>query len=352
MRSFDEYLSELDSDFLLLLEAGVNHDGELSKALQLIDSASQTGAHVVKFQTYTAEKIAAPESPSYWDLNSEPTTSQIELFKKYDSFSVLDYEKLATESKMKNIGFLSTCFDQEWVELIDHLLPFYKIASADITNYPLIKTSASKNKPILLSTGAASISEIRTTLDFIGRYTSAQVCLMHCVLNYPTLPQNANLGRISELQAQFPDSLIGYSDHTQPPYSFDAIAFAYLLGARVFETHFTMDKKSLGNDHYHSLDSADVTRLIEKLQNTSQMLNYTEERFLSLQAPAREFARRGLYAAQNLETGHIITEADLIPLRPTLGDDGFSADEYETLIGKKINQNIEAFGAIRGSLIQ
>jgi N-acetylneuraminate synthase len=352
MKKFYESVPESELDFLLILEAGVNHDGNMEKALKLIDTAGKTEAQFIKFQTYTAEKIAAPHSPSYWDLDSEPTSSQIELFKKYDGFSVFDYEKLANEARSKGVGFLSTCFDTDWVEQIDHLLPFYKIASADLTNYPLIKAVARKHKPLLLSTGAASMIEISQSIKFIARHTDAPVCLMHCVLNYPTLPQNANLNRITELRNNFPGMTIGYSDHTQTPFSLEAISMAYALGARVFETHFTLNKTDRGNDHYHSLDLEDVVRLIENLKRATQMLAYNEEGFLSVQSEAREFARRGIYARRNLDAGHVIVEEDLIPLRPTLGVNGFTADEYENIIGKRVRKNLSAFEAILQNSIQ
>jgi len=319
---------------LIILEAGVNHDGNLEKAFKLIDLGVESGADFIKFQTYSANKLAANNSPSYWNLKEEPTTSQIELFSRYDGFTFEDYKSLIDHCEKNKTQFLTTCFDTDWLDLLALYLPFFKIASADITNFVLIKAIAEKGKPILLSTGASSFDEIAAALRLIRLITDAEVCLMHCVLNYPTEFQNANLSRISELKHRFPDTLIGYSDHTRSEFSHIAISLAVQLGATIIEKHFTYDKEQVGNDHYHSFDVDDVKLLYKNFAVTRDMLSFKESSFLNIQGDARTFARRGLYASRHIEKGSVIGLEDLIPLRPTVLDGGFLGSEVDLVVGK------------------
>lgn len=332
----------METDFQFILEAGVNHDGDRDKAFDLVLSAARTGAHFIKFQTYTADKLAAKNSPSYWDLSEESTTSQRELFSKYDQFTKKEYFELAATAEKSGIGFMTTCFDKEWVDELDPVIPQYKIASADITNYQLLAHIASKNKPILISTGASSFMEIEQALNIIRGHSTNEITLLHCVLNYPTSAKNASLDRITEMQNIFPGIAIGYSDHTRPEDSVQAIQIAHSLGARVFEKHFTLDTSGIGNDHYHSFDEAGATQMITLLKKAMVLRNFDENGFLSVQSSARDFARRGIYAARNLSAGHILEENDLIPLRPPVGELGFFGSEFYEIIGKSLNSEVAA----------
>ena len=325
---------------LLILEAGVNHDGNLNRAIELIDLAAQTDADFIKFQTYTANKLAALESPAYWNLEEESTRSQLELFKKYDGFTLDDYLKLVDRATKSGIGFLTTCFDTEWLEALNPFLPFLKIASADLTNRILIEAAAKTHKPLLISTGAASMQEIRNCLDWIKELSDAEICLMHCVLNYPTEFGNANLSRLTTLAKTFPQVLLGYSDHTRSEFSFQSIALAQALGVQVIEKHFTWNKRATGNDHYHSFNQDDVKKLYLEMNQVRQMLEYDESNFLKTQDAARKFARRGLYAARALSSGDIIGITDLLPLRPTVLEHGFDGSESHDILGRKVSKTI------------
>ena len=341
----------LKSDFVFILEAGVNHDGDLGQAIQLIREAAKTGADFIKFQTYTAEKIAATNSPSYWDLSEEPTSSQIELFSKYDGFSKQNYRQLADEANKAGIGFMTTCFDKEWVDALDEVIPQYKIASADLTNFSLLSEIAKKDKAMILSTGAATFAEIHRAIDLIRKYTQAPISLLHCVLNYPTSASNAALGRIKSLGEEFPGHLIGYSDHTKPSDSFQAIQIAYDFGARVFEKHFTLNPDGRGNDHYHSFTTHEARTTIENLNRAGSMSFFNEDSFIANQEPAILFARRGIYATRTLLAGDFIQEDSMIPLRPSIGPEGFGGEDFFNLIGKRVTADIEAGCAIpRNSL--
>ena len=159
-----------ESSPYLIAEIGVNHEGSIKTAEKQIVLAHEGGADAVKFQTYKASKIASKKSKAYWDLNLEPTLSQFELFKKYDKFEKKDYLYLKNFSDEVGIDFVSTPFDLDAIEFLDPLVGYFKIASADITNYPLIKQIAGKSKPVLLSTGASNIDEIDSAIAILEKY--------------------------------------------------------------------------------------------------------------------------------------------------------------------------------------
>ena len=158
----------------IIAEIGVNHEGNINKAKQLISLAKEGGADAVKFQTYKADDLASKNSPSYWDLSEEPTTSQHELFSKYDKFNLDDYLVLSEYCESINIEFLSTPFSIDSVKLLKPLVKFFKVASADITNLPLLRIIAKTNKPILLSTGASNLHEIRQAVKVIKEFGNGE----------------------------------------------------------------------------------------------------------------------------------------------------------------------------------
>ena len=198
----------------IIAEIGVNHEGSLKKAEELILLAKEGGADAVKFQTYKAETLASKNSPAYWDTTKEKTKSQFQLFKKYDSFEKEDYVHLYNYSRNNGIDFLSTPFDLDSIDFLDSLIPFYKIASADINNLPFLRKIASKSKPVLLSTGASNTSEIDYAIDILKSNGCDKIGILHCILNYPTADKNASLRMIENLKNNYNNFLIGYSDHT------------------------------------------------------------------------------------------------------------------------------------------
>lgn len=231
-----------ESDPYIIAEIGVNHEGSIDAAINLIELAAKGGANAAKFQTYKASKLAIQNSPAYWDLNEESTKSQHELFSKYDKFDCADYERLAEVCKDNGVDFLSTPFDLESVDFLDPLVPFFKIASADITNIPLLRRVAAKGKPVIISTGASTIGEIASALNELNRHGSKEIALLHCVLNYPTPNERAYLGTIQDLKERFPNTVVGYSDHTVPDDSMFVVTTAISMGARIIEKHFTDDR--------------------------------------------------------------------------------------------------------------
>ena len=217
-------------------------NGFVDLAKLLIDQAKEGGADAVKFQSYKAGSLASKNSPSYWDTNKEATKSQYELFSKYDSFGVNDYNELSDYCKKVNIEFISTPFDDNALEFLDPLMSFFKVASADLTNTPFLKKIAAKQKPVVLSTGASTLPEIDEAVQCLEQYGCPSIILLHCILNYPTPIENAHINMIKGLGCAFPNYFIGYSDHTLPDESMTPLLAAWLLGAVVLEKHFTHDK--------------------------------------------------------------------------------------------------------------
>lgn len=321
----------------IIAEIGVNHEGSMELAKRLIDQAASSGAHAAKFQSYKAEKIASKHSPAYWDLSQEPTTSQYQLFKKYDGFGEAEYSELSAYCKEVGIDFMSTPFDLEAVDFLDKLVPAFKVASADLTNIPLLRKIASTGKPVILSTGAATLAEIGHTVDVLRTSGCQELALLHCVLNYPTPPVNAQLGMIKVLERTFPDCIIGYSDHVVPDATISALEAAVLLGAKILEKHFTHDKTLSGNDHYHAMDAKDLRRFNEKLDRY-RMLIGGDGKNLELEKSAIKHARRSIVAAVTIKQGEVITAEKLIPKRP---GHGISPIHWDEVIGKVALTDIE-----------
>ncbi|MFH1033309.1 MAG: N-acetylneuraminate synthase family protein [Pseudomonadota bacterium] len=322
----------------VIAEIGVNHEGDLELAKRLVDLAQAGGADAVKFQSYKAGSLASRHSPAYWDLKSEPTTSQFALFKKYDRFGPAEYQALAAHCQGRGITFLSTPFDEEAVDFLDPWMPLFKIASADITCVPLLERIAAKRKPVLLSTGAATAAEVEDALAILHGHGAPSVHLLHCVLNYPTQDINAGLGQIKALARLFPGRLIGYSDHTLPEANMDALTFAYILGARIIEKHFTHDKTLPGNDHYHAMDADDLRRFRERVERHRLLAGDELKHYLPSEEPARAFARRSIVARQAIAAGEVITARVVTCKRPGTG---IPAAHWHAVLGKKALRDIE-----------
>ena len=321
-----------------IAEVGVNHEGSISEAKRLIDQAKEGGADAVKFQTYKASKIAVKKSPSYWDRKKEKTKTQFDLFSKYDKFDAKHYKMLSNYCKRKKIEFLSTPFDLDAVNFLNPIVKMFKISSSDITNLPLLQLISSKKKPIILSTGASSLEEIKQAIKIIKKKTK-KIILMHCILNYPTKNINANLNMIKSLQKEFPFCVSGYSDHTLPSNDMQNLTSAFLLGAEVIEKHFTLNKKLRGNDHYHSLDKKDLKRYLEKIKSISITLGIDKKKVIKSEMISRKNARRSLVLNKYIKKNHIIKISDLICKRPAFG---ISPMLISKVVGKKAKYNLNS----------
>lgn len=309
----------------------------MDAAKLMIKEAKNAGIDAVKFQTYKAEKIASKNSPAYWDLDEEPTTSQFKLFKKFDSFGSEEYRELAEYCREVGIMFLSTPFDFEAIDFLDDLMDVYKISSSDLTNIPFIKAIALKNKPIILSTGASTLKEIKEAVNAIEEVSNVDIGLMHCVLSYPTKDEDANLLMIKDIKEQFEGYDIGYSDHTKPDDKMLILTTAYLYGANIIEKHFTLDKTLTGNDHYHAMDVEDVKTFNENIELINKIKGKKVKQPLVCESSSRKEARRSIVASKDIKKGEKITKDNITFKRPGTG---ISPSKVDEIIGMNANEDI------------
>lgn len=332
--SINPYAIDLHRPYIIA-EAGVNHEGSMETAKRLVYEAAEGGADAIKFQTYKADTLASRHSPAYWDTSKEPTLSQHELFSKHDKFWKNEMEQLKEVCDQQNIEFMSTPFDVESAKFLNDLMDVFKISSSDITNKPFIKYLCSFNKPIILSTGASELWEIQEAVGWVEE-AGNPIALLHCVLNYPTPDENANLGMIRGLRRAFPGKLIGYSDHTMPA-DMKVCEMAALLGSVIIEKHFTHDKTLPGNDHYHAMDVDDLKLFQKNMDRVFGLLGEFRVKALEEEAVSRKNARRSLIAKSDLKQGQEVTENDLTFKRPAYGISPRSIDD---LVGKRVLRDI------------
>jgi N-acetylneuraminate synthase len=316
----------------VIAEIGVNHEGSLETAKQLIELAKHGGADAAKFQTYKAETLASKHSPAYWDTTKEATRSQYELFRKYDAFGPAEYKELARHCASLGIDFVSTPFDDAAVDLLAQLVPFFKVASADLTNTPLLRRVARTGKPLVLSVGASTLEEIDGALATLRVAGATSIALLHCILNYPTADENANLRMISSLAQRYPECVLGYSDHTVPKSGLPSLVAAWLLGAVILEKHFTHDTSLPGNDHYHAMTAEHLQQFRREIQRIEPLLGSNHKAPLPSEDIARLNARRSIVVARDLPAGHRIAEADITYKRP---GSGVSPLHWDEVIGRR-----------------
>tara|TARA_B100001750_G_scaffold242833_1_gene256945 strand:+ start:164 stop:1228 length:1065 start_codon:yes stop_codon:yes gene_type:complete len=348
IKIFSDFTYDNDEviDPYIIAEVGVNHEGDLDTAKRLIDEAAGSGADAVKFQSYKASTLAAKESPAYWDLSKEPTTSQFALFQKHDKFWKSEFEELKKYCDESKVEFLSTPFDIESAGFLNEMMPVFKISSSDITNKPFIEHIAEFGKPIILSTGASELYEVQRAVFWINE-TGVDVGLLHCILNYPTENKNANLGMIKSLQKEFPEHIIGYSDHTLPG-DMGVLLSATLLGARIIEKHFTHDKSLPGNDHYHAMDWQDLKQFKLALDRELGLIGSQHKASLPSEKPAINNARRSLVALTPITKGQEICRENITWKRPA---SGICPSEIDNVLGKFSLRDIEADEILDWSMI-
>ena len=311
----------------LIAEIGVNfYDtakelgiSPMEAAKMYVKAAKESGCDAAKFQSYKANTIVSKNSPAYWDITKEPTPTQHALFLKHDHFNKEDYQELCDYCKEVGIDFMSTPFDYASADYLDEMVDVYKISSSDLSNTPFIKHIARKGKPIYISLGASYISEAEEAVRVIKGEGNNQICLLHCVLSYPTLNENANLNVIKTLKTIFPDLQVGYSDHTMPDENMAILTAAWMLGAEVIEKHFTLNKTLTGNDHYHAGDPVDFRKFVNNVDTLMDALGSSEKTVFPCEMVPRREARRSLVLTRDMKAGEIIKESDLMPKRPGTG---------------------------------
>jgi len=325
----------------IIAEAGVNHNGDMRIAKELIDVAADSGADAVKFQTYISEKVMTRYvgKAKYQAANTGCDGSHLEMSRQLE-LSFDDFCQLKDYCDNAGIMFLSTPFDFPSVDFLDALVPAYKIPSGEITNLPLLEHVARKNKPIIMSTGMSNLQEVERAVHLIKASGNpaasdifAPLTLLHCTSNYPTAFSDANLRAINTLHAHF-NLPAGYSDHTP---GIEASIAAVALGATVIEKHFTIDKEMPGPDHKASIEPVELRRMVEAIRNIEAALGTGEKVMTASESEIRDIARRSLIAACDLTAGTVLTAALLEIKRP---GSGISPVDMERVIGKRLKNDI------------
>ena len=316
-----------------IAEIGVNHEANLKKAFKCIKDAKEGGAQAVKFQCYKAEKIASKYAGAYWDKKEESENSQLKLYKKFDKFGFKDYEKIISYCKKLKIDFIITPFDVDTINYFKTRVKYFKISSSDITNLPLLEKIADTRKPVILSTGASTKKEIQNAYKILNR-KSKKIIILHCILNYPTKKENANLNMILDLKKIYKE--VGLSDHSIPVDSHKILIYSYLFGVRFIEKHFTINKKKRGNDHFHSFDKKDLKKFFKNLSELNLILGKKFKTFLKSEIISRKNARRSIFVNKNLKKNKKLKKEDLIMLRPAIGLSPFKINK---IYNKRLNKN-------------
>ena len=330
----------------LIAEMGVNFY-DTAKALNIspmdaakmyIDAAAKVGIDCAKFQSYKAGTIVSKNSPAYWDTTKEPTKTQYELFLKHDSFGEKEYKELCDYTHAKGMDYTSTPFDYASADYLESMVDFYKISSSDLSNLPFIRHIGAKGKPVVISVGAAYLSEVDEAIRALTDSGCKDITILHCVLSYPTDPRNANLRIIETLKKDFPNVKVGFSDHVAPDDTMMTLATAYILGAEVIEKHFTLDKTLPGNDHYHAGDPEDFKKAIANFKWIDTVLGSAEKTVLDCERIPRREARRSLVLTRNMRAGEVIDQNDIMAKRPGTG---ISPVYTEIVVGRTVTRDLE-----------
>lgn len=302
----------------VIAEAGVNHNGDLELGRALIREAKRAGADAIKFQTYKAGKISTRTAARYWFEPEDPQGSQYDTFRRLDAFGEPEHRELFRYAGEVGILCFSTPFDDDAVDLLDRLgVPGFKVASADLTDFPLLERVARKGKPVLLSTGLATIAEVGEAVERIESCGNDQIVLMHCTLQYPCDYENSNLRMMLHLKAAFPSIPVGLSDHTL---GIAVPQAAVALGAVAIEKHYTVDKKLPGSpDHHLSVDPEDLRRMMEGIRAIEKAMGRYEKGPVAAEGPALRFARRSVISSKDIAAGTVITRDMLTFKRPGTG---------------------------------
>ena len=323
---------------VIIAEAGVNHNGKLKFGKRLIDEAKKAGADIIKFQTYKAKKLTTKNAPRFWNWKGElkKNGTQYDSYSNLDSFSKNEYRQLINYCKKKKIEFLSTPFDEESANMLVEIgMKGFKVASSDITNHPFLEFLAKKKLPILLSTGASSINEIKEAVRIINKSGNKKILIMQCTLCYPTKPQDANLLAINDIKRNFPKYLVGLSDHTL---GIEIASASVLYGVSAIEKHFTFNKKLLKSaDHWLSIDPEELKKLVENVRTINLSIGNGKKIALKCENQARKFARRSIVANKKISKGEVLTKNKIYFKRPGTG---ISPSLLKKVLGKRAKKEI------------
>jgi N,N'-diacetyllegionaminate synthase len=320
----------------IVAEAGVNHNGKVELGKKLVDAAKVSGADAVKFQTFRVHKVVTryAEKADY-QKRAGPKESQYEMLRKLE-LSSQDIKKLFDYAKQRHIIFLSSAFDEESVDLLDRLgVCAFKVASGEITDFPLLRYIAEKKKPVILSTGMSTYEEVKEALATLRKGGIKEIVLLHCITSYPARIEESNLRTIETLRNRF-RLPVGFSDHTE---SIAVPVAAAALGAVVIEKHFTLSKNLPGPDHRASVEPSEFKQMVTAIREVEKSLGDGEKRLTAEEKEIKKAARRSIVARVRIPNGTVIREDMLDFKRPGTG---LRPGELGKVVGKKAKKSIEA----------
>ena len=320
---------------LVVAEAGVNHGGSVDRARDLVRAAAEAGADAVKFQTFHADALARPDAPqAAYQRERAPSATQREMLRGLELPDEA-WGQLAEEAATRGILFLSTPFDLRSARLLASLgIPGFKVGSGDLTNLILLRALAAFGRPLLISTGMATLDEIDVSLADLRAHGDPPVVLLHCTSAYPAPMADANLRAMATLRDRYAVP-IGYSDHTR---GLAAAVAAAALGAAVIEKHITLDRSLPGPDHAASLEPGEFAAMVRGARAAATALGSGGKRPAASELDARNVARRSLAAIRALPAGHVLREEDLTALRPA---DGISPQRLDAVVGRRLARGVE-----------
>ena len=335
------------SPCLVIAEAGVNHNGDLARAIEMVRVASEAGVDAIKFQTFKADRLVTDDSPKapYQLQSTDPIEGQHAMLERLQ-LDEQDHLRLRDACRDAGVMFLSTPFDRESADLLDELgVPAFKIASPDLVDLPLLAHVAAKGKPMLVSTGAATIEEVGAGMRAIAAGGGRDVVLLHCVTSYPAAPSDINLRAMSTLADMF-GTAVGLSDHTL---GIDIAVAAVALGASVVEKHFTLDRRLPGPDHRASLEPDELRALVSSIRRVESALGNG----LKVPAPSEHsvaaVARKSLVASDAIAAGTAL-RADMVSMmRPAAG---LPASALADLLGRTAVADISAGTRLRRDMFR
>lgn len=309
-------MNQDENKTLIIAEAGVNHNGSLKIAKDLVKEAKSAGADIVKFQTFNVEMIASKQAgmAEYQKENTGKTQSQQEMLKKL-SLSQNDFIELAEYCKKIGIQFLSTPFDIESIHFLNDLQSIWKIPSGEITNYPYLVEIAKTGKPVIMSTGMAALKEVEEAVGVLHDHGSGEISLLHCTTEYPTPIDEVNLRAMLTMKDRF-GCKVGYSDHTE---GIEVAIAAVAMGAIVIEKHFTLDKKMEGPDHKASMEPDELKAMVKAIRNIEKAVGTGEKRPSPSEIKNMVIARKSIVARRDIKQGEVLTEDNITTKRPGNG---------------------------------
>lgn len=313
---------------LIIAEVGVNHNGNLNIAKQLVDVAKDAGADIVKFQTYDVNAISSKmaEMAVYQKKNTGRTNSQKKMLSEF-ALSHEDFMELADYCRKKGIEFLSTPFDIPSIRFVQTLdCNRWKIPSGEINNYPYLVEIAKTNKDIILSTGMSTIEEVENAVRVLQSNGSAKILLLHCTTQYPTPFEDVNLRAMLTLKEKFGVE-VGYSDHTK---GIEIAIAAVAMGAVVIEKHFTLDRNMQGPDHKASLEPDELKKMILSIRHIEKAFGTGEKKPAEIEKENIKIARKSIVAKCDIQAGDILTEKNITTKRP---GNGINPMQWTNVIG-------------------